>query len=175
MIVNALRRRWNAAIGPTVPLAEAPTSFRWARQTLVLKRRGIISADSVIRSADHIPPLILFQDEKLVDALAAGRLQPLTRGRPTQQHRLAETLLAWPQCGGNATEVASRLHLHPQTVRYRLRQFDQLFGGLPTGADERFELEITLRARRRTALARPVSRSQRLRRVIPMKTPNAAH
>ena len=64
--------------------------------------------------------------------------------RPVQQ----ETLLAWLQSGGNAREVARRLHIHPQTARYRLRQLQLLFGDALHEPDARFELEIALRAER---------------------------
>jgi hypothetical protein len=37
--------------------------------------------------------------------------------------------------------------VHPQTVRYRLRQLEDLFGDQLLDPDLRFELEIVLRAR----------------------------
>jgi hypothetical protein len=40
-----------------------------------------------------------------------------------------------------------RLHVHPQTVRYRLRQLEELFGDQLLDPDLRFDLEIVLRAR----------------------------
>jgi DNA-binding PucR family transcriptional regulator len=92
--------------------------------------------------------LLIFSDEELAGALRSARLAPLGRLRPAQQDRLAETLLAWLQHGRNANEVALRVHVHPQTVRYRLRQADELFGDQLRDPDARFELEIALRARR---------------------------
>lgn len=81
-------------------------------------------------------------------ALRAAQLAPLERLRPAQQDRLAETLLAWLQHGCYANEVAVCVHVHPQTVRYRLRQVDDLFGDQLRDPDRRFELEIALRAQR---------------------------
>ena len=86
-------------------------------------------------------------DEDLTRALCAARLAPLQRLRPAQRDRLASTLLIWLQHGCNANEVAARMHVHPQTVRYRLRQVDDLFGDQLRDPDRRFELEIALRAR----------------------------
>lgn len=137
-----------AVVGPTVPLMEAARSIQWARKTLCLVQRGVIEAESgVIRSVEHMSTLILFQDEGLVTSLADLRLAPLAHLRPSQQDRLAETLLAWLQSGRNANEVAMRLHVHPQTVRYRLRQLEELFGDQLLDPDLRFDLEIVLRAR----------------------------
>ena len=91
--------------------------------------------------------LVLFQDEELLGSMAARLLAPLSHLRSGQQDRLAETLLAWLQSGRNTGEVAVRLHVHPQTVRYRLRQLEDLFGDRLQDRDLRFELEIALRAR----------------------------
>ncbi|MFD5890173.1 helix-turn-helix domain-containing protein [Streptomyces sp. NPDC060334] len=56
-------------------------------------------------------------------------------------------MLAWLE-GGGAPEAAKALSVHPQTVRYRLRQLEALFGaGLPDPRT-RFELEMALRSRR---------------------------
>lgn len=137
-----------AVVGPTVPLMEAARSIQWARKTLCLVRRGVIEAENgVIRSVEHMSTLILFQDEGLITSLADLRLAPLAHLRASQQDRLAETLLAWLQSGRNANEVAMRLHVHPQTVRYRLRQLEELFGDQLLDPDLRFDLEIVLRAR----------------------------
>ncbi|TQM72015.1 PucR-like helix-turn-helix protein [Actinomadura hallensis] len=137
-----------AVVGPTVPLMEAARSMQWARKTLCLVQRGVIEADGgVIRCVEHMSTLILFQDEGLITSLAELRLAPLAHLRPSQQDRLAETLLAWLQSGRNANEVAMRLHVHPQTVRYRLRQLEELFGDQLLDPDLRFDLEIVLRAR----------------------------
>nr|WP_237694785.1 helix-turn-helix domain-containing protein [Streptomyces sp. SID5468] len=92
--------------------------------------------------------MLLFRDEALTDALAARHLGPLQSVRPPHRDRLAETLLCWLQSGRNANEVAVRLGIHPQTVRYRLRQLDDLFGDLLQDPDARFELELVLRAAR---------------------------
>ena len=48
---------------------------------------------------------------------------------PAQRERLAETMLAWLENWGNAIAAARSLHVHPQTVRYRLRQINDLFPG----------------------------------------------
>lgn len=44
--------------------------------------------------------------------------------------------------------MAARLGVHPQTVRYRLRQLRELWGDDLDDPDRRFELELALRTRR---------------------------
>src|SRR5690606_32323751 len=118
------------------------------RKTRCRVRCGAIEADGgVIRCGETMSTLILFLDEGLITSLAERRLAPLAHLRPSQQDRLAETLLAWLQSGRNANEVAMRLHVHPQTVRYRLRQLEEPFGDQLLDPDLRFDLEIVLRAR----------------------------
>jgi hypothetical protein len=141
---------WAAAMGPVEPVERAAASLHWARRTLDLADRGIIGSEhgrGLIRGDEHLAALLIFADEELTGALQAARLAPLQRLRPAQQDRLAETLLIWLQHGCNANEVALQVHVHPQTVRYRLRQADDLFGDQLRDPDRRFELEIALRAR----------------------------
>ncbi|MGZ4288348.1 MAG: helix-turn-helix domain-containing protein, partial [Solirubrobacteraceae bacterium] len=47
---------------------------------------------------------------------------------------------------GRLGPVAKRLGVHPQTVRYRLARLRELFGEALDDPDERFWLELALRA-----------------------------
>lgn len=141
-----------AAIGPSVPLARAAQSLRWARHALALARAGVIPAGP-IRCEEHLSTLLILADEDLAAALRARRLAPLARLRPAQRDRITETLLAWLQLGENAAEVAQRIHVHPQTVRYRMRQIHELFGDELRDPDRRFELQLALRIRTLSASA----------------------
>lgn len=140
-------RGWMAVIGPPLPVADAAKSLRWARQAIALAERGVIRGSGVIQCVDHLSTLVIFQNEELIGTLAELRLAPLNQLRPVQRDRLAETLLAWLQAGGDAGDVAARLHIHPQTVRYRLRQLHELFGDRLRDPDVRLQLEVVLRAR----------------------------
>jgi len=145
-----------AAIGPSVPLARAAMSLRWARHALGLARAGVIPARPV-RCDQHLSTLLILADEDLAAVLRGRRLAPLARLRPAQRDRIAETLLAWLQLGENAAEVAQRIHVHPQTVRYRMRQIHELFGDQLRDPDLRFELQLALRIRTLSASAKPGS------------------
>jgi len=145
-LVQSLGAR-RAAIGPAVPPRSAPLSLRWARQGLALAQRNILHSGPIVWCADHLGTLVLFRDERLLAELARARLAPLAGIRAAQREQLAETLSAWLALDRSAPEVASRLHIHPQTVRYRLRRLQQLFGEQLADSESRFELEIALRAR----------------------------
>ena len=138
------------AVGPAVPLARASASLRWARRALSLAQRNPAgkSADGIVRCDEQLAPLVLLADVELARLLSGQALAPLRGLRPEQADRLAETLLAWLESADNAGVAASRLHVHPQTVRYRLRQLTELFGDALSDPDSRFALQVALRVRR---------------------------
>ncbi|WP_329280158.1 PucR family transcriptional regulator [Streptomyces sp. NBC_01451] len=139
----ALRGR-PAAIGPSVPLTEAARSLRWATRALGLMGRGVLPRQGVVRCAEHLSTLLLHSDEPLLDLLRARALAPLDAVSEQQRGRLAETLLAWLLSGSNVPDVAARLHIHPQTVRYRLRQLEKVFGEALHDPDGRLDLILAL-------------------------------
>jgi hypothetical protein len=154
-----------AALGPTVPTADARRSLRWARLALHLAREGALDADcpgparpaerlgpvrpaeqpGPVRAADHLATLILLQDRPLALTLARARLAPLDDLPAGERERLSETLAAWLAHQRHTPAIAQQLHVHPQTVRYRIAKLRQLLGdGMDTGQG-RFELELALR------------------------------
>ncbi len=141
-------RGWTGALGPAVPVSRASHSLRWARQVLALARRGSEAASpGLIRCDGHLTTLMITADPELAQVLSADRLAPLAGLRPAQQDILAETLLAWLRHAGNARLAAAELHVHPQTVRYRMRQIHGLFPAMLAEPGSRFDLELALRAR----------------------------
>ncbi|MFJ6086743.1 PucR family transcriptional regulator [Streptomyces sp. NPDC092369] len=135
-----------AAIGPTVPVDRAALSLRWATRALGLMGRGVLPRQGVVLCADHLSTLLLHSDEPLLAQLEARALAPLDAASEGQRARLAETLLAWLLSGSNVPDVAARLHIHPQTVRYRLRQLEKLFGDSLRSPDTRLNLILALRS-----------------------------
>jgi PucR C-terminal helix-turn-helix domain len=145
----------HVAIGPPVPLDRAGHSLRWARQTLRLVRDGVLADQPVTACADHLTTLWLLTDEDLLEQVGRRTLAALTAFGPKQRGRLAHTLFVWLQSNGNIREIASRLTVHPQTVRYRMRQLQDVLGDDLHDPDARFEMEAALRAARLRAGADP--------------------
>jgi DNA-binding CsgD family transcriptional regulator len=133
------------AIGPSVPLADAVLSLRLAVQTLTLVRRGIIACDRFVRCSDQLSTLLLCGNGDMIRLMTERRYGPLAELKPQQQLRLGETLLAWLDSAGTTREIADQLHIHPQTVRYRMRQLHSLFGQKMDDPDWRFDMGIILR------------------------------
>jgi hypothetical protein len=140
---------WTAAVGPLVPPAEAPESFRIARRAVDLAARGLLDAPGpVIRCRDHVTTLLLLADEFLVAQLATTTLEPLSGLSGRRREQLAETLLALVRTRGSAPELGRLLDLHPQTVRARLKKLGELFGDRLDDPGERLRLELALLAER---------------------------
>jgi DNA-binding CsgD family transcriptional regulator len=134
-----------AAVGLTVPLADAADSLRWARQALALATAGIIDGGPATRCEDHLVTLWLLSDSALADQICRRQLGVLEGLTPRQQERLTETFGAWLETRGTAAEIADRLQVHPQTVRYRIRQLERTLGDQFGNPDARFAMEMVLR------------------------------
>lgn len=152
-----LLRGRRAAAGPPVNITETAVSLAHARETLELVRVSVVPADGIALWSEHLTPLLLLRDRKLMREMITSRLAPLRDLAEGQRERLSETLLLWLQHGYNAKRVAEAQHLHPQTVRYRLRLLTELFGDRLDDPDLRFELETALRVERLVRSAEPES------------------
>ena len=140
------RRR--AAIGLPVPLADAADSLRWARQALALAENGTIDAGPLVFCEDHLVTLWLLSDAALADQVSRRHFGALDALPPRQQERLTETFGAWLETRGTAAEIADRLQVHPQTVRYRIRQLERTLGDQFGDPNARFAMEMVLRVMR---------------------------
>jgi PucR-like helix-turn-helix protein len=144
------------AVGLPVPLEDAAHSLRWARRALALRRCGVIGGGTVTFCEDHLVELWLLCDEALADQVARRQLSAFAELTPLQRQRLTDTFGTWLETRGTAAEMAGRLNVHPQTVRYRMRKLERTLGGQLDDPDARFALELSLRATRlRDRAARP--------------------
>lgn len=133
---------WRAAVSPAVALDEAPAALRTARRAL-----AVLGDGPVIWCHDHLATLWLLSEGFLADELAKRILDPFDALTGKQRERLSETLLAWLETRGGAPEVAKRLDVHPQTVRARLHQLEDLFGNRLRDPDSRLDMQLALRAK----------------------------
>jgi sugar diacid utilization regulator len=135
------------ALGPAVTPREASRSLRWARLALGLVGRGVLPSERPTRIDDHLAQVIVLQDEGLAAALLARCLEPLDGLPAGDRERLLQTLAAWLAHQRHTPAVAAELHVHPQTVRYRIGKLRGLLGDALESPSGRFELELALRIR----------------------------
>ncbi|MFG2669538.1 helix-turn-helix domain-containing protein [Streptomyces sp. NBC_00341] len=135
-----------AAIGLTVPTALASDSIRWARRVLELVDTGVIEDAPFVLCADHLITLWLLSDPVLLDQLARRELAPIAGISANRRERLVETLRIWLDTRGTAAHMGELLDVHPQTVRYRMRNLESIFGEQLIDPESRFSTEAVLRA-----------------------------
>jgi hypothetical protein len=116
-----------AVVGPTVPPERLPASMRIVQLGLALQRERILDGGPLFVD-EHLDALIVHRDEQLLAALRRQQLAPLAGLSPAARARLVQTLTAWLRHMGDHKAVAGELHVHPQTVRYRLGRLRELFG-----------------------------------------------
>jgi hypothetical protein len=134
-------RGLGAVVGGTVAPGELPGTVAGCIVALRLLRDGVI-ADDPFCVTDHYDALLVHHDERLLELLRAQALAPLAGQPDGSRRRLEETLTLWLVHLGDQRQVAEALHVHPQTVRYRLARLRQLFG--PALDDPRERLRLTL-------------------------------
>ncbi|MGP4028680.1 helix-turn-helix domain-containing protein [Actinomadura sp. 3N407] len=145
-LLARLVREHPGVIGPTVPLNRGAVSLLWARRAVELVERGVLPCDGVVRCVDHVAVLAASLCEDLIDAAAVRHLGPLLKLPAHRRRTLAATLLLYLNCGDNAITAAERLHVHPQTVRYRIRSLQEMYGGDIVDPDTRLDMSIALNA-----------------------------
>ncbi|PTL59092.1 helix-turn-helix domain-containing protein [Paraconexibacter algicola] len=131
-----------SVIGPTVAPGEAHRAARRAAVAL-----GRLQPGGPVRADEHRLDLLLAADPPLVAEIVQARLGPIAGLSPAARARARRTLRAWLDTHGDVTRMAEQLHVHPQTVRYRMAGLRELLG--PEAFDEpaaRFELQVAVRA-----------------------------
>jgi DNA-binding PucR family transcriptional regulator len=124
-------------IGPAARLEALPAAFAMASRALqtavAFGQEGAFSlADLSIRPA-------IVADEVLGDAFAARYLEPLA-GLGRLGTELEDTLRTWFDQGMRVDDTARALHVHPNTLRHRLRRFEETTG--TTLRDPRHMVEL---------------------------------
>jgi hypothetical protein len=142
------------ALGPTVTPTEAAESWGLALALSRAVSSGAISIaggkggrpEAPLRVDDHLAALLLFESRDLAARIAARRLASFADLTPRARERMRETALAHLRHDGNAVAMATAMHVHPQTARYRIARLRELLGDQLDDPDARFELQLALRA-----------------------------
>jgi hypothetical protein len=115
----------DAVLGTTRPWTGVEASVALAvRATMLLDREQ----EAPLDADTHLSALVVGADPVTLAELRTRVLAPLSDLRPATAHRLTTTLRAWLLHQGRRSDVADALHVHPQTVRYRMTQVRDLYG-----------------------------------------------
>ena len=129
----------SAALGPTTGWMNVAESIHRARRTKALRPQGHHDAMTLL------PSLALLADPFVADLLRERALAPLSSLSEAKQMLQAETLHSWLLHQGRRDDVAEHLHVHPQTVRYRMTGLREAYGDALKDPDAVFELLLGLR------------------------------
>jgi hypothetical protein len=123
-LLRALEGR-GAVVGPARPWQQVVESL-----TLALRARRLRApiGGEIVDTEQYRDALVVSADPGALEDLRSAVLAPLEGLKPAAAQRLAETLQAWLLHLGRRGEVADVLHIHPQTVRYRMDQVRELYG-----------------------------------------------
>ncbi|WP_285693541.1 helix-turn-helix domain-containing protein [Actinomadura sp. NBRC 104412] len=115
---------------PPARPAEIPPLYRLCRRAL---RAGAASGLTGLRRlTDLALPAVTEDEPELGRLLSARFLDGLDPDDPFHRE-LAETALAFLDHGGRVEATAAALHVHGNTVKYRVRRFQELTGTALTG------------------------------------------
>ena len=126
--LELLRELATGRVGVSAPferLTSAPDALREARTACLA---GTPRSSEVVRFDAGALPLLLATAPLQSEAMARSVLGGLLELPEEDRRTLIQTARVWLACGGSTSTAARELHLHRNTVRYRLRRVEQLTG-----------------------------------------------
>lgn len=144
---RSLERSWEGSqvfVGTVRPPAEAATSLLHARRVQRLVQLGRVPDERIVVATDHLAELVIGADAELLQELRDRALRPLDAVAAAKRPALEQTLAAWLAFHGDRARIAAALHVHPQTVSYRVQRLRELFGNALDDPHDRLALHLVL-------------------------------
>ncbi|OAH10209.1 helix-turn-helix domain-containing protein [Streptomyces jeddahensis] len=137
------------SVGCIVPgLAHVPESRREADRILDALASAGAAGTTVAALADIEAEVLVSELVALLSAhpdIRDSRLTALVAHDSRHQGQLAESVLAYLDAFGDVRAAAAQLHVHPNTLRYRIRRAEQLTGLDLSRPDQRLLAMLQLR------------------------------
>ncbi|MER7490407.1 PucR family transcriptional regulator ligand-binding domain-containing protein [Streptomyces sp. NPDC126497] len=133
----------SAAVHSAEGLHGALEEARHARR-VAAARQGRVCAAGHQELASHVL-LLPFVPDDVRRAFTARLLDPLRDYDRRHRAELIPTLEAFLDCDGSWTRCASRLHLHVNTLRYRVGRIEQLTGRDLSRLEDKLDFFLALR------------------------------
>lgn len=136
---------WSAVVGWATPWPGLAASYEVAELAVGLVQRGTMPSGDPTFVDEHLGSLLVQRDPVLLAELTERRLAPLAALPDAARGKLLATLRAWLDAQGERQAMARALHVHPQTIRYRMGQLRSCFGDALDDPQVRFELSLVVR------------------------------
>ena len=146
---NGTLPAYSGGIGHLAPdLQDIPQSYREARQALEIGQRlfGEGNLHSFARLGIYRLLFHLYGQEELAH-FYRETLGPLLDSDSRNNGALIETLEGFFRCNGNLSETARTMHLHRNSLLYRLGRIEELLGRSLEDSELRLSLQIALKIR----------------------------
>lgn len=134
------------AISWPVPLDKVRQAHQWADRVHDLVDRSVIPHERTVHCLEHTTQIWLHSEPALRRRLTQDLLRPLMAESPNSREILSETLLVWLETRDSAPTIAAILDIHPQTVRYRWKRINELFGDALHDPESILKLTMILKA-----------------------------
>ena len=135
-------------VGVSEPYASLDRTAAALRQAQVACVAATPDSREVVRYGQHPIAVLLASVPELGSNVARAVLGPVLALPPSDRDLLLDTLRAWFAEDGSATAAAARLHVHRNTVHYRLRRVEALTGRSVTRPTAIGELHLALESTR---------------------------
>jgi PucR C-terminal helix-turn-helix domain len=129
-------------LGRPTPRPELRVALDDMRMLLELARRQ--GSSGLVEAEAFLPELLLARSPDLAVEIAQRVLQPLEDYAERRSSGLLETLAAFFDCDLDRRRTAGHLHVHPNTLDYRLRRIAELTGLDPSRPRDLVLLELAL-------------------------------
>ena len=137
------------ALGPAVAAAELPSSYRSAGRVLAAAECFGLAGVHDLSSAGLLAAVI--EDPELGDVLSSELVAPVLDQKGGAE--LLASVREWLAAGMRVDPAAARLHVHANTVRYRLRRYEELTGADLGETEDAFRVWWALHREAATATA----------------------
>jgi len=127
-------------------LVDIPQSFREAQQALEIGRR--LFGENKLHSFAHlgIYRLLFYLDgQSELSEFYTEMLGPIIQADTRGDGTLIETLEVFFRCNGNLSETARSMHLHRNSLLYRLGRVEEILGRSLEDSELRLSLQIALK------------------------------
>lgn len=145
-VQERLRRAFatsGAVVGTPMPVTQCRHSMSHARNARRLQHQGVLGGP-VVFVADHFDTILVHHNPELLAALRERVLEPVADLPLGTRERMLTTLVSWLRNMGSRSAIAAELHIHPQTVRYRVERLREIFGSAMEDPEQRNQLFIAL-------------------------------
>jgi DNA-binding PucR family transcriptional regulator len=108
---------------------------------------GRLGRTGELRPEEHVSELLLARSPRLAAMLRERAIGALERHAPRRGSDLLETLETFLDCRLDRRKAAERLHVHPNTLDYRLKRAEELSGLSLSRPDDLVLVALALKQR----------------------------